>query len=153
LAQTDFSFQLPVVGLVSSSLMIALLPPLAYFLFFFILFLLLRREWLTIVATTLFLGVVLWLADRDNWWEILFMTIVTPVLMVVMFRYGLLVCSAYAFVSVLPTTAPLTLDSSAWYFDRSVASLAILLLVAVFGCVVSLGSRPNWSALSRWDGE
>ncbi|HUE71834.1 MAG TPA: protein kinase [Pirellulaceae bacterium] len=152
-ARTDFTFQLPVVGLVSSSLMIALLPPLAYFLFFFILFLLLRREWLTIVVTTLFLVIVLLVAEDDNWWEALSITILIPILMVVLFRYGLLVISAHAFVSVLLTTAPLTLDASAWYFDKSLVYLAILILVAAYGCVFSLGSRPNWSAFGRLDAE
>ena len=59
----------------------------------------------------------------------------------VLLRFGLLAHCASLFTSVL-VRVPMTLDFDAWYFGHSLVVLLVLLSLATYGFLVSLGGRP-----------
>jgi serine/threonine-protein kinase len=67
---------------------------------------------------------------------------VTEVLAVLLlWRFGLLALAAAGCLGAAFLYAPLTLDSTSWYFGRSLFYIAMLLGVAVYGFAVSLGGK------------
>ena len=64
------------------------------------------------------------------------------VLLYVMVRHGLLPLTVCTFVSFEMKVLPPTLDTSAWYFGRFFLGSAIVIGLALYGLIVSLGNKP-----------
>jgi serine/threonine-protein kinase len=61
-------------------------------------------------------------------------------------QLGLLAAMSYAFFVLIQQRVPLTLDSDAWYFDRSAVVMVLLITIIAFAFRISVGSRrllPN----------
>ena len=63
-------------------------------------------------------------------------------LAVVLFRFGLVTFVIGTFFHQLVKDAPLTLDSSVWYFGASLATMAVILAITAFGLHSALAGRP-----------
>lgn len=57
-------------------------------------------------------------------------------------RFGLLATCAYAYAFLVLCWLAVTLDTSSWFFGRSLLLIATLLGLAIFGFIVSLGHKP-----------
>jgi len=67
--------------------------------------------------------------------------ILMAVVMVIWFRFGLLVITVTTVPMIFVRAVPITLDSSAWYFGRSLFALAVITAMALYGFVISLGGK------------
>lgn len=63
------------------------------------------------------------------------------VAMFLIFRFGLLALSACAYAMLLLRNLPITADSTAFYFGRGLIATLILLALATYGFVASLGGK------------
>jgi hypothetical protein len=61
--------------------------------------------------------------------------------LVVTYRFGLLALATAAYTVLVLRNLPITIDPSAWYFGRSALALALLLGLAIYGTIVSLGGK------------
>ena len=61
--------------------------------------------------------------------------------LVLIFRFGLLAYGAGVFSYLFIRRVPITLDPSAWYFGRSMFALMLLVAVAIYGFVISMGGK------------
>ena len=78
-------------------------------------------------------------------WELV-LVLAGPLLgFAVLLRFGLLAHCASLFTSVL-VRVPMTLDFDAWYFGHSLVVLLVLLSLATYGFLVSLGGRPAFGS-------
>ena len=59
-----------------------------------------------------------------------------------MVRHGFLAMATAAYVWSTLRNLPMTLDTSVWYFDRALLGFAVVIGLALFGLVVSLGGKP-----------
>jgi len=94
-----------------------------------------------IIAGALIALLVLGDVPGPLWARMLFGLIVGVVLLVLLFRFGLVASGAAFFVYLFLRRVPITLDPSAWYFGRSTFALALLIAVAIGAFVVSLGGK------------
>jgi serine/threonine-protein kinase len=67
--------------------------------------------------------------------------IAAAIVLVTMYRLGLLALSALAFTALVLRNLPITIDPSAWYFGRSALALTLVAAIAAYGFVVSLGGK------------
>jgi serine/threonine-protein kinase len=109
------------------------------FLLLFVLRWILRKEWL---AGAVFVGILMLLQSLDRsegLWMVGVMALVYTVYVVLLLRYGIVPLVASIFTADFLLAAPLTLDFSAWYIATSLAALAGVLAVAVYGfrCTVA----------------
>ena len=63
-------------------------------------------------------------------------------LLYMMTRRGLLATAVTAYVWSVLRNLPITLDMSAWYFDRALIGFMVVVGLALFGLIVSLGGKP-----------
>ena len=63
------------------------------------------------------------------------------ILAVLVGRFGLLATVAALFTWILLSLAPLTADLSAWYARQGVAAALVVIGLAVYGFVVSVGAK------------
>jgi hypothetical protein len=75
------------------------------------------------------------------WYRIPYAAIVVAVFFGIFFRFGLLMLSFSAVPFFILRTVPVTLDSSAWYFGRSLFALLLLTAFALYGFFISLGGK------------
>jgi hypothetical protein len=68
--------------------------------------------------------------------------VVAPLLVWVLYRFGVFAIAAALAVRLILYDAPLTLDLSAWYASRAIVTLLVLLALAAWGFHVSLGGKP-----------
>ena len=66
-------------------------------------------------------------------------------------RFGILAAVACGFAGFLLQSAPLSLDTSAWYFGASLTYLAVVVGLAGYAAWISLGNR--WPANAGLPGE
>jgi serine/threonine-protein kinase len=59
-------------------------------------------------------------------------------------RFGVLATTAQLVFVVIVSNAPLTLDSSAWYFGRSLFMMMLLIATAGYAFWISLATPPGW---------
>jgi predicted Ser/Thr protein kinase len=69
------------------------------------------------------------------------------VLMLLLFRSGVLSGVAMGATLSLLVASPLTLDPGAWYWPRALAVLIILVAAAAWAARTTLGSRPRWASI------
>jgi serine/threonine-protein kinase len=138
-----YSFAVPVPLLIEFGVLpYSITAGLWIFLIAFLLFLFLRKPWLYWPAFVTLMG--LWLMPENGWptpgglaptlaWAVLYWT----VLAVVVSRFGVWCCIAQAFAVVWLPTQPLTLDTSAWYFQRGLIGGGVILGLGLYGFLVS----------------
>jgi serine/threonine protein kinase len=73
---------------------------------------------------------------------------VAPVLVWILYRFGVLAVAATVMVRIILYDAPLTLDLSAWYATRSVVTLLVLFGLALWGFHLALGGKPAFGAMA-----
>jgi serine/threonine-protein kinase len=116
---------------------------LYWFFVLVLLLMLLRKAWL-VCATTLLLGtLVTGLQAADP--SVVQMTCVAVEVGIILFvamRFGLLASWSTLFFGRTAMRTALTLDFSAWYASNGGGAMVVLTVVAAYGFVVSLGSRP-----------
>ncbi len=77
---------------------------------------------------------------------------VAAIMMVLVFRrYGLLALTALMAIGAIVYAAPLTLDTSVWYFGRSFFVMALLSAVAVYAFWISLAAQPMFGLVLEED--
>ncbi len=67
--------------------------------------------------------------------------LVVAAALMIFFRFGLLALSACAVPLMVLRPMPMTLDTGAWYFGRSLFALLFLAAIASYGFVVSVGGK------------
>ena len=120
---------------------------LAFFLLIFVFMLLLRRKWL---AGALFVLVFLSfnVAMGDNTpAAIVTATLIFTLIAVAVLRFGILTLGVCLLVSNLMTDAPITADTSAWYFSGSVFTLATIVVLSLWAFHSSVGGERLWKRL------
>ena len=75
------------------------------------------------------------------WARMLFGLMVGAVVLILLFRFGLLAIGAAFYAYLFLRRVPITLDPSAWYFGRSALTLALLIAIALYGFFISLGGK------------
>ena len=63
------------------------------------------------------------------------------VVVVVMFRFGILAVAATAYTILIVWSVPLTLDPDAWYFGRSLAGLVLIAAIAATGFTLAVSGK------------
>jgi hypothetical protein len=101
-----------------------------------------RRLQVTCVVLVALLATVL-LNDATGplWARALFGVVASSVALAVVFRFGLVAYGATIFVFMFLRRMPVTLVPDDWYFGRSVFTLAIVIGLAVYGFVTSVGGK------------
>jgi hypothetical protein len=74
--------------------------------------------------------------------QIVVQCLVSTVMVLTFRRYGLLSLAALLTFSFIMSTAPLTLDTSVWYFGRSFFVMGLMTAVAAYAFWVSLADQP-----------
>jgi hypothetical protein len=67
--------------------------------------------------------------------------------LVVLLRFGVVALVATSIVTRFLTWLPLTLDTDAWYFGRSLTVLLSIGALATYGFLVALGGRPAFGVM------
>jgi hypothetical protein len=78
-------------------------------------------------------------------WALVHVIAAAVMAITVLRRVGLVALFAMVFTGVL-MQVPMTLDTDAWYFGRSLVVLLVLAALAIYGFMVSLGSRSAFGA-------
>jgi hypothetical protein len=60
----------------------------------------------------------------------------------ILLRFGFLAVFALIYTYSLLLVLPVTLDTSAWYFGRSLLGMAFLGAVALYGAIIAIGQKP-----------
>ena len=120
---------------------------LVFFLLLFIFMLLLRRKWL---AGTLF--VLIFLAVNitnggDSPAAIVAAILIFSLVAISVLRFGILTLGVCLFVFALVSEAPITTDTSAWYFPGSVFMLATVAALSLWAFYTSTGGERLWKQL------
>jgi hypothetical protein len=67
--------------------------------------------------------------------------VIATLMVIAVFRFGLLTAIVWQFVFFLSVSYPLTADFSVWYAGRSIFALTLLVALAIYGARVSLGGQ------------
>ncbi len=79
---------------------------------------------------------------KGPWWSrATYAALIAAAALAIFFRFGLLALSTCAVPLLFLRTMPVTLDTAAWYFGRSLFALLFIAAVALYGFVVSLGGK------------
>jgi len=107
--------------------------------FLYLLFHILTRN---AIAATILLAVVVTVFEAAAGPPLPIAAAISIVLVLLFRRYGLLALTAtWAFINIV-VAAPMTLDTSVWYFGRSFFLMALLIAVAGYAFWVSLAAQP-----------
>ena len=109
------------------------------FFVFFLLRLVLRNTWVA-AAALIALDVCLNLAAGATLFTIVYFALLSCVALWIMIRFGILPLTL-AFLSGRTGQAPLTSDLSAWYADKGLIIVALVLALAVWSFRNALGGR------------
>jgi hypothetical protein len=103
---------------------------------------LLRRQWLA-AAVFLLIGAITSATGAGNpYINLLYAAVLAGIITFTLIRFGLLAAVVSQFLSTLLLGFPLTFDFSVWYAVNSLFSLAIVVVLAIYGFYVSLAGRP-----------
>jgi hypothetical protein len=106
----------------------------------FVLHLILRKQWLSWVAYVL-LVTVQYSGMEPSPERVAWALVAALILAVVVGRFGLLATVSALFTLIVWSLAPLTTDLSAWYARQGVAAALVVIGLAVYGFVVSVGAK------------
>jgi serine/threonine-protein kinase len=103
-----------------------------------------RRTWIAVaIASILVIAFnAAGTAPVFGWPTAILVGVVSAFPILVLMRWGLLACVLTAFVGSVVTSTVATLDLSAWYADRALAPLLLIVLLLVYGTVIALAGRP-----------
>jgi len=119
----------------------ALLQSFILLFFLLLLYIILRRERLAAVVVWLIMTVALSLT-HESLYALPFAALAASLVIVVLYRYGLLALISAIFFLHLMIFFPVTSDFSAWYAADYVLALIISLALAAFGFYTSLAGEP-----------
>jgi serine/threonine protein kinase len=124
-------------------LLVATEDALQWFFLLFLLVLFVRKEWLAI-GVAFFLALIYYLVQWPELpvMNVFFIGLCVAGCLFVTLRYGLLSLTLGLYFCFLLYQTPITIDFSAWYLGTSLVYVLILLGLAVYGFLVSLGGRP-----------
>jgi serine/threonine-protein kinase len=112
----------------------------------FIFALVLRKRWAAAAGASVLWGVVQASGSAVALWTFALWMLVFGILYLLLFRYGLLACFAYAFAGEVIMGLPVTLDTGAWYFGAAALAMATLASAAWFAFRAAVAGRAVWSA-------
>lgn len=119
----------------------ALLQSFILLFFLLLMYIILRRERLAAVVVWLIMTVALSLT-HETLYALPFTALAASLVIVVLYRYGLLALISAIFFLHLIIFFPVTSDFSAWYAADYVLALIISFALAVFGFYTSLAGEP-----------
>jgi len=115
--------------------------------FFFLLLglkVLLRKDWLAAIAfVALFVGLRS-LQSTHLAVDLPALALVYGILVLIVFRFGLVPLAAAAFTVDMLGSVPFTADFSAWYMGATALALLSVVALAGWGFYHSLGGEPVW---------
>lgn len=120
---------------------ISIFAGLAPLFFLLLLYLFLRKRWAAAVIMWVIVSTVEILFFASSWISAPFNMVIATLLVVGVFRFGLLTAIIAQFVFFLSFPFPLTTDLSIWYANRSLFALFVLIALASYGAYVSLGGQ------------
>ena len=116
--------------------------PLAFATLFLAILLIVRNLQATMVLAALLSAAgALDMFHGPQWLRIPAALLAGVLTVAVLFRYGLLALAALTFAGLVLMRLPITFDTSAWYFGRSLIGIVILVALAVYGFIASLGGK------------
>jgi hypothetical protein len=80
--------------------------------------------------------------SRSSWASGIGQSVTLALLIFVLMRFGLVAAISCAFITLVYTVLPLTLDASAWYSGYGFATLAVFAVIVLYAFRTSLGGRP-----------
>lgn len=120
----------------------------ALYLAFIALFLLLvftvvlRRQWLALGALLILTSIISTLLGGPNLIGTPFSVLGALLLVIVLYRYGLLAAISALFVAHLMIFYPMTTELTAWYATNFTIALAICVALVAYGFYTSLAGQP-----------
>jgi len=132
-------------GYVIEDLLISLGPSvfggLAPLFFLLLVYLFLRNQWAAAAVMWVIVAAVEMLFFANSWATAPANLVIATLMVVAVFRFGLLTAIVWQFVFFVTVSYPLTTDLSIWYANRSIFAIAVLLVLAIYGARVSLGGQ------------
>jgi serine/threonine-protein kinase len=119
----------------------AIATPLFHLMIAFGLYLLLRKPWLSWSAYVLLEAAALTAGGAATPLLVVWALMRALVMALLLGRLGLLAAASYMFVVNLLPMAPLTTDLSAWYAPQGIVAALLVVGLAVYGFVVSVGAK------------
>jgi Protein kinase domain len=115
--------------------------------FFFVLLglkLVLRKDWIAAVAFVALFVALRTLQSTQLMVEVPVFVVIFSVLVVIVFRFGLVPLAVGAFTVDMLANVPFTADFSAWYVSSTILTLLSVVALAGWGFYHSLGGRTIW---------
>ena len=132
------------IGRILVQLPSALIATLEFFFLLLGFKVLLRKEWLAAVAfVALFVG-LRFLQSTHLAVELPMWLLIYGVLVLIVFRFGLVPLAVGAFTVDTLANVPFTSEFSVWYFGTTVITLLVFVAIAGWGFYHSLGGAPVW---------
>jgi serine/threonine-protein kinase len=132
-------------GNVIETLLVSLGPSvfggLAPLFFLLLLYMFLRNQWAAASVMWAIVAIVEILFFATSWATAPANLVIATLLVVAVFRFGLLTAIVWQFVFFVTISNPLTTDFSIWYANGSILAIALLLLMAIYSTRVSLGGQ------------
>lgn len=107
--------------------------------------LVLRREWLAFGLLWLLLTVLQSLVSQATWSMLPFEGLLAFLVVLVLYRYGLLAMVSAMFFLHLWVFFPMTTELTAWYATDFTIALIISVALAIYAFYISLGGQKLWS--------
>ena len=107
--------------------------------------LIVRRVWITALIMTLFLMITSAGSIAEEppiWYSTIVALLIVSLMVVVLFRFGLLAAATLFFVDFALATSVPTLDASKWFFPPSAGVLIFVAALAAYGFYASRGGEP-----------
>jgi len=86
---------------------------------------------------------------QDSWVLVLSTLLGGLVLVTVVLRVGLLALTVTLLVQMLLARLPITLDTTAWYYESSLLTLLVISGLAAYGCLVLVQAAPRRSPANK----
>jgi hypothetical protein len=122
----------------------SILVTLQFFLLALGLKVLLRKDWIAAIAFVAIYVTIKALQTTHPSVEIPVAALVYLVLMVIIFRFGLLPLAVGAFTVDMFANVPVSADFSAWYMGTGLLAVLSVVAIAAWGFYHSLGGEPVW---------
>ena len=120
---------------------------LVFFLLLFVFMLLLRRKWLAGTLFVLMFLAVNTTSGGNSPAAIVAATLIFTLVAVSVLRFGILTLGVCLFVFSLVSQAPITMDTSVWYFPGSIFMVATIAALSLWAFYTSTGGERRWKQL------
>jgi serine/threonine-protein kinase len=105
---------------------------------------LLRKDWIAAITFVAIYGGLRYLQSSHPSVDVPVVLLVYAILVVIIFRFGLVPLAVGAFTVDMLANVPFTADFSAWYVGSTVLALLSVIALAGWGFYHSLGGEPVW---------